>query len=425
MLTKALRLYGKNDLRTEAFELPPIREDEILAKVICDSLCMSSYKAAIQGEEHKRVPADIACNPIILGHEFCGEIVKVGAAWKKDFCARDRFAIQPALNYKGTTDAPGYSFPYIGGCATYIIIPHQVMELGCLLRYDSKTFFYGSLAEPLSCVIGSFKEFFHTKPNVHDHIMGIKPGGTLAILAGAGPMGLAAIDYAVHAPRRPARIVVTDIDEKRLNYAQKMLSISKARQCGVDLFYINTASASAPLEAILALNQHKKFDDVLVMTPVRSVAEIGDRLLATNGCLSFFAGPPNKDFSATVNFYNIHYASTHIIGTVGGNTQDMQEAIEMSGRQLLNPAMMVTHIGGLNSAGEATLRLPDLPGGKKLIYTHIDMALTAIADFAKKGLTDPFYLRLNDIVQKNNGLWCPQAEKFLLSQKSPGHSHSP
>ena len=37
MKTKAVRLYGKNDLRLEEFELPPIKEDEILAKVMDDS----------------------------------------------------------------------------------------------------------------------------------------------------------------------------------------------------------------------------------------------------------------------------------------------------------------------------------------------------------------------------------------------------
>ena len=46
MKTKAVRLYGKNDLRFEEFELPPIKDDEILAKVVSDSLCMSSYKAS-------------------------------------------------------------------------------------------------------------------------------------------------------------------------------------------------------------------------------------------------------------------------------------------------------------------------------------------------------------------------------------------
>ena len=67
MKTKAVRLYGKNDLRIEEFELPPIREDEILAKVVSDSLCMSSYKAAIQGRDHKRIPDDVAENPVMIG----------------------------------------------------------------------------------------------------------------------------------------------------------------------------------------------------------------------------------------------------------------------------------------------------------------------------------------------------------------------
>ena len=92
MKTKATRLYGKNDIRTEEFELPAIREDEILAKVISDSICMSSHKAALQGADHKRVPEDIAENPVIIGHEFCGELVEVGAKWQDQFKAGDRFS---------------------------------------------------------------------------------------------------------------------------------------------------------------------------------------------------------------------------------------------------------------------------------------------------------------------------------------------
>ena len=49
MTTKAVRMYGKRDLRLDTFELPEIHEDEILAEIISDSLCMSSWKAANQG----------------------------------------------------------------------------------------------------------------------------------------------------------------------------------------------------------------------------------------------------------------------------------------------------------------------------------------------------------------------------------------
>ena len=54
MKTKALRLYGAKDLRTEEFELPEITDDEILAEVISDSICMSTYKCAMLGETDPR-----------------------------------------------------------------------------------------------------------------------------------------------------------------------------------------------------------------------------------------------------------------------------------------------------------------------------------------------------------------------------------
>ncbi len=79
MKTRAVRMYGKEDLRLEEFELPEIGDDEILAHIISDSICMSSYKAAKQGSDHKRVPANIAEEPVMIGHEFCGRILKVGS----------------------------------------------------------------------------------------------------------------------------------------------------------------------------------------------------------------------------------------------------------------------------------------------------------------------------------------------------------
>ena len=85
MKTKAVRMAGKNQLLFGEVELPKIREDEILARVVSDSLCMSTYKAVQQGSEHSKVPNNVAQMPVMLGHEFCGEILEVGAKWI-DFC---------------------------------------------------------------------------------------------------------------------------------------------------------------------------------------------------------------------------------------------------------------------------------------------------------------------------------------------------
>ncbi len=415
MKTKAVRIYGKKDLRLEEFELPEMKDDEILAEIITNSICMSTHKAANQGAEHKRVPDDIAVNPTMVGHEFCGIILDVGKKWADKFKKGDKFSIQPALNYKGSLDAPGYSYRWIGGNATHVLIPNEVMEMDCLLPYEGEAFFMGSLSEPVSCIVGTYHAMYHIPQGTYQHNMGIVEGGNMAILAGVGPMGLGAIDYALHNDRRPGLLVVTDIDNARLARAAELYTVEHAAEQGVKLVYLNTGTASDPVAALMAYTDDKGYDDVLVMAPVRPVVEQGDKILGKDGCLNFFAGPSNTDFSAMLNFYDVHYAAHHLVGTSGGNTSDMRESLEMMERGALNPAAMITHIGGMNAVIDTILNLPNIPGGKKLMYTHKEFPLTAIADFAEAGKENPVFTELDAIVKRNNGLWCLDAEQYLLA----------
>ncbi len=420
MKTKAVRLYGKNDLRLEEFELPAIQDDEILACVISDSICMSSYKASSQGADHKRVPDDVAENPVIIGHEFCGKIVEVGSKWADQFKPGDKFVIQPAINYKGSLASPGYSYKYIGGDATYVIIPHEVMELGCLLPYDGDAYFYGSLTEPMSCIVGGFHANYHTTPGSYVHKMECKERGNMAILAGAGPMGLGCADYAIHGGNPPRLLIITDIDDARLARAAQLTTVEDAAAHGVKLVYVNTNGVENPVEYLRSLTDGEGYDDVFVYAPVKPVVEMGDALLARDGCLNFFAGPTNPEFSAMFNFYNVHYGATHIVGTSGGNTDDMKESIKLMTEGKINPAGMITHIGGLDSVAETTLNLPHIKGGKKLVYTHIDLPMTAIEDFAKaaeenKGTElGDLFADLDVLCKEAGGLWCAKAEERIL-----------
>ena len=420
MKTKAVRLYGKMDLRLEEFELPEIKDDEILACVISDSICMSSYKAASQGADHKRVPNDVAENPVIIGHEFCGKLVKVGAKWADQFREGDKFVIQPALNYKGSLAAPGYSYQYIGGDATYVILPHEVMELGCLLPYDGDAYFYGSLTEPMSCIVGGFHANYHTTAGSYVHKMECKERGNMAILAGAGPMGLGCADYAIHGGNPPSLLIITDIDDARLARAAQLTTVEDAAAHGVKLLYVNTNNIENPVEYLRELTGGAGYDDVFVYAPVKPVVEMGDALLAHDGCLNFFAGPTNPEFSAMFNFYNVHYGATHIVGTSGGNTDDMKESIKLMSEGKINPAGMITHIGGLDSVAETTLNLPHIKGGKKLVYTHINLPMTAIEDFGKaaeehKGTElGDLFADLDVICKEAGGLWCAKAEERIL-----------
>jgi threonine dehydrogenase-like Zn-dependent dehydrogenase len=417
MKAKGVRLHGANDLRLEEFELPEITDDEILVKVVSDSICMSTYKCAILGTAHKRVHEDVAEHPAIMGHEFAGDIVKVGKNHQDKFKPGMKFTLQPALNYKGTMWSPGYSYEFFGGDTTYCVIPSEVMELGCLLEYKGRAYYEASLAEPMSCSIGAFNAAYHTQMGVYTHQMGIKEGGKLAIMAGAGPMGLGALTYALHRDVRPSMIVVTDLNQERLDRAASLFPPEEAAKDGIELHFVNTGNFEDPVAELMRISGGKGYDDVLCYAPVASVVTQSSAILGRDGCLNFFAGPTDNKFSASMNFYDVHYNSTHVMGTTGGNTDDMIESLELTAAGRIDPSVMVTHIGGLDAAAETTLNLPKIPGGKKLIYTHLTMPLTALTDLRAKGEAegDKRLVDLADIVDAHNGLWCPEAEEYLLA----------
>jgi len=152
----------------------------------------------------------------------------------------------------------------------------------------------------------------------------------------------------------------------------------------------------------------------MVYVPIKALVEQADLLLGKDGCMNFFAGPIDSKFSSEINMYNIHYQATKIIGSTGGNTDDMLESLDMTSKGLINPAVMLTHVGGLDSAAETIQNLPKIPGGKKIIYTQVNMPLTEIDNFESLSSLNPKFSELAKICSKNNNLWSLEAENFLL-----------
>ena len=419
MKTTALRLYGKQDLRLETFELPEIREDEVLASVVTNSICMSDYKAMLQGADHKRVTNDIAQNPIIIGHEQCGTILRVGDRLKDKFTTGMKYSIQPALNYPGReSQAVGYSYRYIGGDATKVVIHRDVIEMNCLIPYSGDSFFKASLSEPVACILSALKSQYHVKPNRYEHQMGIKEKGNVALLGGGGPMGLEFLDILLHSENKPSHVVLTDISQSKLDRAAAVFPPQQADKAGIKLSYVD-ASKDDARGRLLSLSDNKGYDDVFVLVPAAAIVEQASSILGKDGCVNLFAGPSDQNFSASVNFYKVHYNGHHVIGSAGSTTEDMLEALDMIGKGVINPAIMITHIGGLVSAAEAIKNLPKIPGGKKLIYTGISMPLVALEDFKVLGEKDPLFGELAKIIARTNGVWSKEAEDYLLTHAKP------
>jgi threonine dehydrogenase-like Zn-dependent dehydrogenase len=233
-------------------------------------------------------------------------------------------------------------------------------------------------------------------------------------------MGLGALEYPLVLEKKPARVVVTDVDEGRIARAKQLVSPDRAEKHGIELVYVNANGPEGSVESLKALTGGRGYDDVFVYVPIRPLAEMGDALLAFDGCMNFFAGPSDPNFKALVNLYNCHYTGTHILGSTGGNTDDLKEALRLSAVKRLRPSVMVSHICGIGAIAETTARLPDIRAGKILSYTHFDLPLTAIDDFEKLGEENELFARLHESCRKHDGLWNSQAEALLLEHFGVG-----
>ena len=227
-------------------------------------------------------------------------------------------------------------------------------------------------------------------------------------------MGLGAVSYGLTFENKPKRIVVTEVNDAKIERAREVIPESEAAQHGVELHYVNTSKMADQEEELMALTEGHGYDDVFIYVPVEGLCEMGNRLLAYDGCMNLFAGPTDNQFGSRVNLYDCHYSRTRILGSTGGNSDDMKEAIEKSAKGLINSAVMVTHVGGINSIAETTMNLPKIPGGKKLAYMQFDMPMTAIEDFGKLGEEDPFFKELDECCKEHRGLWSKEAERLLF-----------
>lgn len=411
METKGIRIHGVRDLRMDTFELPEMQEDEILARIVTDSLCLSTYKVAQKGSAHKKLPDNLDKTPILMGHEFCGVIEKVGKKWQGKYKPGDKFIAQPNLG-RADTYSLGYSFPYVGGESTYSIIMNEAIENGCLLPYKGESFFEGAMAEPLSCVVAGFKANFHLRDrNDYDHVNGIKVGGNMAIVGGTGPMGSLAVDLAIHGEKRPGLLVVTGHTQAKLQRLEELYPVAEAAKNGVKLVYMNTGEYEDFSIPVRELTGGKGFDDVFVMVADATVVNQSEKLLGWDGCCNFFAGPIDAAFTAPINFYNIHYNATHYVGTSGSNTQDIIDAISLIESGTVQVGKIATHILGLDAVCDTILKLPEIPGGKKVCYTHKSFPLTAVEDIQG---SDEFSKGLQEIIVRHGGLWTLEAEKYFL-----------
>jgi len=402
MDSRAARLYGKNDIRVESFQLPLLKPGELLIQIRACAVCTSCHKVANLAQDHHRVPTNIQNNPIILGHEFSASIIKIGES-VTGFSVGETVIVQPMICEESEeTLAVGHSFPYLGGYAEFVIVPESFVTAGAVQCWNGTGFYKAALAEPLACIIAAWRTQYHTEWNSFIPVHGTKRNGKTLLLAGAGSMGM--LSALLWKNRSDAGSTLTIVD--RNSHKLIKLGTYLCNDPRISLIHIDSTS----VESLMELSGGNGFDDIVVFAGSSELAAFGLKLLAFDGCFNMFAGPAESDFSVPVNFHAVHYKRHHIVGSSGASGEDLRSALKLLASGDLDPSFLVTHVGGLNAVPDTVCNLPSLGGGKKLIYPHCDFPLTPITAFQ----TLPGFESVAEAIEQFGGVWNEEAERLFI-----------
>ena len=315
---------------------PRIRDDEVLIRVRRAGVCgtdvhIHEWDAWAQGRVHP---------PIVVGHEFAGEVAQVGRL-VTDVREGDRVTAEGhivdgrcLLCRTGNAHVCPYT-RIIGvdrdGCfAEYIAMPAtNVWHLD-----DRTSFDVGGIHDPMG-------NAFHTA------LTADIPGASV-LVTGCGPIGLFAVGICRAAGA--SRIIATDVNETRLELAQRMGAHDVAR----------------PEEAADIVRRHTDklgVDVVLEMSGVPSAIHQAFDLVRVGGrvqMLGIPARPMEVDFATEVIFKGIT-----VYGVVGRRMYDTWHQMTRFLRSgLFDPTPVITHRFPLESADEAIRAIKSGEAGK-------------------------------------------------------------
>ncbi len=209
-MMKAAVLHSPNDIRIEEVPIPEIDDDEVLVRVKAVGICGSDvnyYKTGGTGAFRVK-------EPMILGHECAGEVVKVGSAVKR-LKVGDRVAVEPGVpclkcrhclsgRYNLCPDVVFMATPpHDGAFAEYV----KTVEEFAFLLPDNVSYEEGGMIEPLAVGLYACKRGQ------------VEPGDRVVVI-GCGPVGLLTIQAARVAGA--TQVVGVDLQPNRLEFAKKL-----------------------------------------------------------------------------------------------------------------------------------------------------------------------------------------------------------
>jgi len=385
MRALALNGVGWEHLHVTRAPVPRPGPGQLLARVDAAGICTSMLKLIEQGPAHNLVYGwDVSRWPLILGDEGAVTLVEVGEALQGAYHVGERYAVQPAVEHppinhreryrdggRGITKiAAGYTLP--GLLAEYILIPEEILAVGCLLPLPDAALAYAHVAvsEPLSCVVSAQDHHLHliregpTEPR--SVIKGLKPGGVTVVI-GVGAMGRMHVEVAMS--YRPRAILCADLIEERLELVRRLFA-ARAEQAGILLRTVN-AGHEEVRDVISALTDHQGADDVIIAVGSAGAIAAGMGYIGRGAVLNLFGGLQKGQEMVGFDTGVIHYKEINVTGSSGGFAWDICRTLEMLADGSLDAAAHITRIGDLEHAPELLQMVKAQQiDGKAVVYPH-------------------------------------------------------
>lgn len=322
----ALKLYGKEILKLEKVEEPKLEADEAILRVRATNICATDIKAYTTGARTKV--------PIILGHEFAGDIIDASPNLKDyigkrvvvdpdisdgncEYCLRGEHALCPNLYTIG--------IDIDGSFAEYVKIPGQAFRVGCVQEIPANmSYEEASLVEPFAaCFRGQRK-------------LEIKPGDIVTII-GAGPIGLMHLKLAKLFGA--SKVIMSEIYEQRIKMAERM---------GAD-YVINPMEEDLE-KKIMELTDQKGSDAVIVAVASPQAQKDALKIVRRGGRINFFAGLPAGKEIVDINTNIIHYKQIIVLGTSMPDIHDFKKMIDILSSKIIDVKPFITHTFSLQDS---------------------------------------------------------------------------
>jgi L-iditol 2-dehydrogenase len=284
---KAAVVVANDDVRYMDIEDPQVTDGTVRIKVAYSGICGSDIPRVLQNGVH--------FYPIVLGHEFSGEVVETGKG-VAEVKIGDRVSGAPLVPCMACDDCQkgNYSlckqYSFIGSRrqgsnADYIVIP----ERNAVLFDKSISYEQGAMFEPSTVALhGLLQNDF-------------RGGGTVAIL-GAGTIGIFTSQWAKLLGAK--KVVAFDISGERLALAKKLGADDTINTLGEDL-----------IDAAKTFTSGCGFDFVYETAGVTATMKLAFEIAANKAHVCFIGTPHNELSFAPALWENMNRKEFRLTGS--------------------------------------------------------------------------------------------------------------